>query len=129
MLQVEGQNFMPLPVVPTVPLGSPVWVQRLEGGRHSTVCRWHDSRERHRLLRRAATSEIPGNLHLPRGQSNHEENVVKDQTQNGPHFHTKEVGGSQYVLVSPLELLPDRLFLTIRSRVHARFLQHVSAHG
>ncbi len=64
-----------------------------------------------------------GNMHLPRGQSNHEENVVTDQTQNGPHFHAEEIGGSQHVPVGAQKLLPSRPFLTIRIRVHARLLQ------
>jgi len=65
-----------------------------------------------------------GNMHLPRGQSSHEENVVADQTQSRPHFHTEEVGRGQHVPVGAQEFLPRCFFLTLRSGIYPRLLQY-----
>ena len=65
----------------------------------------------------------PGNMHFPRDQPDHKENVITDQTQSGPHFHTEKVSRGQHVPVGAQEFLPRRPFLTIRSGIYPRLLQ------
>lgn len=63
-------------------------------------------------------------VNLPRGQPNHEENVITDHTQGGLNLHVEKVGCGQDIPMGPQELFPGGPFLPVRGRVHPCLLQH-----
>ena len=67
----------------------------------------------------------PRDVNLPRGQSNHEQNVVTDQTQSRPQFHAEKVGRGQHFQMGAQELLPGGSLLPVRHWVNPGLLEHL----
>lgn len=66
-----------------------------------------------------------GDMHVARGQTNDEEDVVTDQSEYRPDFDREEVTGSQEFPVCAQELFPGGARAALGRWIDAFLLQHV----